>query len=174
MQKKNSAAQRVAVFGLLGALSCALSFLESLLPPIAGLPPGAKPGLANVAVMAAGGFGLGGSVLVALIKACFALLTRGATAGWMSLCGGVLSALCAGLLLQWGKNPFGYLGVGILGALSHNLGQLFAAGFLLGTGAIFGYAPLLLFFGLLTGAVTGTVLRVTLPILQKECNRFFT
>ena len=43
--------KQIAVMGMLTALSSALSFLEWLLPPVPGLPPGVKLGLANVVVM---------------------------------------------------------------------------------------------------------------------------
>ena len=48
--KKGSArslSRQVAVMGMLTALSSALSFLEWLLPPVPGLPPGIKLGLAK-------------------------------------------------------------------------------------------------------------------------------
>ena len=51
MDWRSSAARRVAVTGLLGALALALSFLEGLLPPVPVLPPGAKLGLSNIAVL---------------------------------------------------------------------------------------------------------------------------
>lgn len=54
-------------------------------------------------------------------------------------------------LLHGKRNPFGAVGTGILCAVMHNLGQLLASWALTGTKAIFGYAPLLLLFALLTG-----------------------
>lgn len=42
---------RIALTGLLGACAVALSYLESLLPTAAFLPPGAKPGFSNLANM---------------------------------------------------------------------------------------------------------------------------
>lgn len=48
---RNEKTRRVALMGLLFALSVVLSFLEGTLTPLLGLPPGVKLGLANVVVM---------------------------------------------------------------------------------------------------------------------------
>lgn len=41
MKKK---AEHIALIGLLGALALVLGILENLLPPLPGMPPGAKAG----------------------------------------------------------------------------------------------------------------------------------
>ena len=122
-QFEPSAARRVAVTGLLGALALALSFLESLLPPLPVLPPGAKLGLSNIAVLfAVQSLGLLPALGVALVKGVFAGLTRGGVAFLMSLSGGLLST-CVTFLLSRLKRPrFGLMGLGIAGALAHNTG----------------------------------------------------
>ena len=67
---------------MLCAQAIALGWLESLLPAVPWLPPGAKPGLANIIIMfAAGNLGLGWAAVLALVKAGFAFVTRGVTAG---------------------------------------------------------------------------------------------
>ena len=96
MRKKS---EKIAVCGLLGALALVLALLEGMLPPLPGLPPGAKPGLSNIATMfAAGSLGLPYALAVALVKGMFAFLTRGVTAGLMSLSGGLLSTLAMWLI----------------------------------------------------------------------------
>ena len=45
MKKKT---ERIALIGLLGALALVLGILENLLPPLPGMPPGAKAGLSNL------------------------------------------------------------------------------------------------------------------------------
>jgi len=165
--------QRVALLGILGALALVLAFLENQIPAVPGLPPGAKLGLANIVTMfAATTVGFGGAMTITVLKALFAG-TRGLTAFFMSLTGGVLSTLVMVLLLRWKKNPFGILGISIASAVVFNAGQLLVACILSGTPAlVVGYGPLLLLFGVLTGAVTGTLLRLVLPALQKQTRRF--
>ena len=48
MKKKT---ERIALIGLLGALALVLGILENLLPPLPGMPPGAKAGLSNLVTM---------------------------------------------------------------------------------------------------------------------------
>ena len=162
-----SAARLMAGTGLLGALALVLSLLESALPPVMALPPGAKLGLSNIAVLYAvqclGGFP---AVCVALVKGVFAGLTRGGAAFIMSTSGGLLSTAVMTLLSRSKRPSFGLLGLGVAGGVAHNLGQLLAA-CLITTQAAVWYAPLLIGFGVLFGAVTGTILRVTMPAIKR-------
>ncbi|RKJ41710.1 heptaprenyl diphosphate synthase [Acutalibacter sp. 1XD8-33] len=156
---------RIALSGMLAALALALSFLEGLLPPLPGMPPGAKMGLSNIAVMyAAGSIGLPCALGLALVKGIFALLTRGFTAGLMSLSGGLVSTLCMWLLLK--KSPASLSLTGVCGALTHNFAQLVVAYWITVTSVTL-YVPFLLIFSLLTGILTGSVLKLTLPLLEK-------
>ena len=155
----------VAFSGILAALALALSMLEGMSPPLPGMPPGAKLGLSNVAAMyAAGSLGLPWALALAVVKGSFALLTRGVTAGMMSLAGGLLSTVCMWGLLKYTK--IGLALIGVCGALAHNAAQLTVARLLLGAPVLF-YVPGLLGFGVLTGLLTGTLLRFTLPPLEK-------
>ena len=159
------ASGRVAFTGLLAALALSFSFLEGLIPPIPVLPPGAKLGLSNIVVLyAAGSLRLPAALFLACLKGGFALLTRGVTAGLLSISGGVLSALVMWLLLQ--KTRASLSLVGVCGALSHNAAQLCAA-WLLTSAAVVFYLPFLVLFGVLTGLLTGLVLKLTLPPLQR-------
>ena len=158
-------AGRVALGGLLAALALALSYLEGLLPPLPGTPPGFKLGLSNLAPMtAAGCLGVPAALLLAALKGGFAFLTRGAAAGLMSLAGGMLSAGCTGLLLT--RTKASYLTVGICGALAHNAAQLACAMAMTSPAALY-YAPLLALYAALTGALTGTLLRAALPLVSR-------
>lgn len=66
---RNEKTRRVALMGLLFALSVVLSFLEGTLTPLLGLPPGVKLGLANVVVMYALFFlGRGSAFTLVLLK----------------------------------------------------------------------------------------------------------
>ncbi len=160
---------RVALLGIFGAVALVLSFLEGMLiPDIPFLPVGAKPGLSNVVTMyIAGTMGFSGAVYITLLKALFALITRGATGAFMSFCGGLLSTVSVCLLIKYQGRVFSYLGLGIAGAVTHNIGQLMAACIVSGTFALINYGKYLLIFALVTGAVTGTVLMLLMPRLSK-------
>lgn len=160
---------KVALLGVFGAVALVLSFLESMLvPDIPFLPVGAKPGLSNVVTMyIAGTMGFPGAVYITLLKALFALITRGATGAFMSFSGGLLSTCAVCLLIKYRGKIFSYLGLGIIGAVMHNTGQLIAACIVSGTFALMNYGKYLLVFAVVTGSVTGLVLMLLMPRLEK-------
>jgi heptaprenyl diphosphate synthase len=164
---KKNISQKIAFYGVMGALALALSFLEGLLPTMPFLPPGAKPGLANIVTMfAACTLSLPAALYIVVLKALFALLTRGVTAFFMSLCGGLLSALVMYFLFKRTEKT-GLTGISVISALTHNFGQLIVSFFLVGNSAVFGYAPFLILFGIISGILTGIVFKVLLPAVNK-------
>jgi len=167
--KNNKTAGRVALLGIMGALALALSYLETLIPAFPGFPPGAKPGFSNIVTMfLAGSVGIGDAFFITVLKALFAGITRGFTAMLMSGAGGILSTAAACVLLRSKKLNLGYIGIGIICAVCHNIGQLITACIISGTSSlIWGYGPLLLLFAVITGFITGTVLKVIMPYLGK-------
>ena len=168
--KKMNPAQKAALLGVFGALALALSFLENtLLPAVPLLPPGAKLGLSNVVTVVCGAlFGPPAAFYIAALKGLFAFVTRGATAGLMSLAGGLLSTLALWPLLRRIGKTVSYLGVGVLCAAAHNLGQLLMSVCLTGSAALLAYGKYLLLFALLTGTLTGLMLCVLVPRVQKS------
>lgn len=152
---------------LVGAVAIVLSLFESVLPDLPVPLPGAKLGLSNIAVMfAADSIGLPAALAVAAIKALFAGVTRGATAFLLSLAGGVLSTLVMYLFLAAKSNRFGYIGIGICGAVTHNTAQLAVAA-LLTDFSVFTYLPILLFAGLGAGALTGLAMGMIVPAVKR-------
>lgn len=169
--RSSSLTKKIALLGILGAQALALSALENMIPALPGLPPGAKPGFSNIVTMyTAARMGLPEALYITVIKALFAGLTRGPAAFFMSFSGGLLSTIVMFLLLRLRSRPFGIAGIAVAAAIAHNTGQLFAAMVLTGTATVAGYAPVLGFFAIITGLVTGTVLKIVLPALDKQSN----
>lgn len=171
---KKNVARRVAVAGIFGAQALALAWLESLLPAFPFLPPGAKPGLSNIVTMfAVCSLKITDALFIVVIKAFFSGITRGITAFFMSLCGGLMSLVAMVLIFRvFKKSRLGLIGTGVCCALAHNLGQLFAAAVITDTVTIAGYAPALLIFGVCTGIVTGCVFKAVSPLLIKISKHF--
>ncbi len=162
-QNRNTHARRVALTGLLFALALALSFLESQITPLLGLPPGVKIGLANVVVLYALLFATRRqALLLVLLKAGFALLSA---AGMLSLAGGLLSVVMMMLLLLPRLHASVWL-VSAAGAVCHNMGQLLAVRLWMGPFALY-YTPVLLLAGLAMGSLNALLLRALLPALEK-------
>ena len=164
----NTKTRQIALMGLLFALAMVLSFLESMLTPLLGLPPGVKLGLANVVVMYALFFlGKPSALTLVLLKSAFALLTRGAMAGALSLGGGCASLAVMAVLCCFKSRPT-YFILSVCGAVAHNFGQLLMVNLLL-TRSVYTlyYAPVLLLSGLIMGAVTAISLKALLPALAR-------
>lgn len=148
---RNSKAQSVALTAMLFALALALSWLESCITPLLGLIPALKLGLSNIVVMYAILFlRTRTAVLLVVLKAVFAFLTRGVTAGFLSGCGGLVSLFAFWLLLHLPFSVSGYIFC-VCGALAHNLGQLAGACVVLSSAMALAYAPVLLVAGVAVG-----------------------
>ncbi|MCR5635743.1 MAG: Gx transporter family protein [Clostridiales bacterium] len=153
---------------LLCSAAIVVSFVESLFPYV--LPvPGAKLGLANIiTAVAIDALGFVPGLCIVISKALFALLTRGVLAGVMSFSGSALSMLVMYLFIK-SKFLFGYLGIGVSGALAHNTGQFVVAYFVCGRAVIY-YIPVLLITSALTGCVSGIALGILSTKLIKTMN----
>ena len=164
-----SKTKTVCVFGILGALALVLGAFENIIfPEVPFLPAGAKVGLSNIVTMFAGStFGFFGALYIALLKALFAFITRGAVAGAMSLCGGILSVIVLSLLLKKERKSISFVGIGVLCAVFHNLGQLLCSCALSGA-AMLGYGKYLLVFAIISGSLTGVVLNAVMPRLVRQ------
>lgn len=161
--KPVSFAYRAALLGILCALAVALSFLESLLP---SLPiPGAKLGLSNVITMLSlSAMSFPSALCVTTVKVCFALL-RGGTAFLMSAAGGFASVLLMAVVWRCCRS-FSMIGVGLLGALTHNTAQM-AVAMLLVSPSLIWYAPWLILTAAVTGTVTGLTVKAVRPVFLR-------
>lgn len=161
--KNMSAARYTALMGLLFAAAGALNTLESLFS--AFLPAGMRVGLSNVVIMTAIlCINLPSAAVLVLLKAALVLLTRGFTAGIMSLCGSTAAFLVTALLFR--RTRCSYILISVLGAIAHSAGQLCAAWLLMGTAHVFAYAPVLLLASVGTGICTGIVLKTVFPLID--------
>lgn len=157
----------IARTALLSAVAVVLSILESFIPDLPFVLPGMKLGLGNIAVLlAVETCPLPMVIYIALVRALFTLVTRGATAFFMSFAGAIFSSLAMYLLAHIKKPLFGCLGVGVTGAFTHNIAQL-AVAFLIVGEATFAYIPVVTLFSLITGALTSLVHHFTLPAVTK-------
>ena len=150
---------------LLSAVALVLSYIDMILPDVPFVLPGMKLGLSNIATMfALSAVNLPCALVVCMTKALFALLMRGFTAFMMSLCGGVLSVLAMYLLLR--LKHVGFIGVGVMGAFCHNLGQILVA-FVYTDSTVFTYFSILALASIFTGSVTAFVVYIILPKVLK-------
>jgi len=166
-QKSNSRnIRRLALMALFFALSLTFSLLESMVV-LPGLPPGVKLGLSNLVTMYCLFFlGQSSAYSLALLKSLFVFLTRGPIAAVLSLCGGLCSVTVMTASDSISRKGLSYTALSILGAVSHNIGQLIAARFIVSQFLIF-YIPVLLLSGVIMGVLTGTMFGHLIPYLKK-------
>ncbi|MEX5284665.1 Gx transporter family protein [Selenomonas sputigena] len=161
-------AARLMLLSICLALSLMLFFVELRLPLVATVP-GFKIGLANIVTVAALRLFRAREALLLLV---LRIVLGAAFAGSLpalsfSLAGGLL-ALSVGVLLLRAVPRVPLALLGVAGALSHNVGQLLAASFWLGTLDVFYYAPVLFALAVFTGAATGFLAQEILRRLPLE------
>ena len=146
--------KRLTTLALLAAVAFVLSWVDSLIP-VSGALPGAKLGLANLAVLM-GLFllGPGPGGLLCLIKILLSTFLFGnAFSFFYALAGGVLS-----YLVMWGlKKRCSLVFTSVMGGVFHNLGQLLVASVILETAGLMAYFPVLLLCGLGAGCAVGVL-----------------
>ena len=62
---------------------------------------------------------------------------------------------------------FSLVGIGIVGAIVHNLTQLIVVISITKTFSLIYYLPVLIIFAVITGSLTGVVLNISIPALEK-------
>ena len=155
--------KKIALLSIMLATMLVLTSIESMIAP---LPFYAKPGLANVVVMfCVFSIGRSQAVLLNVLKSVFVLIIRGPIAGLLSLSGGLLSIVVV-ILLK--KTKMSYSAISVLAACVHNLGQLLAASVLLSTFHVFYYTPVLIISSIVMGFLTGTLLRILIPLIGRN------
>lgn len=159
--------RKIAYLGVFLALALILSYVESLIPFYFGIP-GVKLGLTNLIVVV--------MLYCTGTKEAFGVsVARILLAGFLfgnlfsilySLAGGVLSFIVMCLLKKTGI--FHVISVSVTGGISHNLGQLIAAAFVVETYDIFYYMPFLLIAGVATGFVIGMLAQEFILRFEKQ------
>ncbi len=153
--------KKVTMTALLAALALIFSYIEVLIPFNPAIP-GIKLGIANlVVIVALYHMGLRYAIVINVVRIFIAgLLFSGVFGIIYSLAGAILSMAVMVLLKKTGL--FSVAGVSMAGGVAHNLGQILAAAFLVSNLSIFIYFPVLIFSGLISGALIGVVAHIIL------------
>ena len=147
---------QLTLCALLIAVALVLSYMERFFPLQLLIPlPGIKLGLANiVTVMALYFFGEKHAFTILVLRCVLGSVFGGGISGLaFSLTGGLLAMTTMSIVRRIGL--FSVYGVSILGAASHNIGQILVAMFLMNSVYVAGYLPYLLAVSVFTGMATG-------------------
>lgn len=145
---------KIAVRGLLIAVAFVLSWVEMQIPYSFSIP-GIKLGLTNLAVLIAL-YSLGpiDAFVINILRIFLVSFTFGNMSALMySLVGGMLSFLVMYLFKRFTKVSMKF--VSILGAISHNVGQVIVAILVLENVRIAWYLPYLWISGIVAGVLIG-------------------
>ncbi|WP_428260389.1 Gx transporter family protein [Gallibacter sp. Marseille-QA0791] len=159
--------KKLTMTALLAALALIFSYIEVLIPFSPAIP-GIKLGIANLAVIVAlYHMGLKYAITINVVRIFIAgLLFSGVFGIIYSLAGAILSMTVMVLLKKTGL--FSVAGVSMAGGVAHNLGQILAAAFLVSNLSSFIYFPVLIFSGLISGALIGIVAYIILKRLPGD------
>ena len=162
----NTKAKKTAYYALCIALAFVFSYLESLIPLNIGVP-GIKLGLANLVVVTAlYVMGERDAFIISMIRILLCGLTFGGVFSLVySFAGGILSF--AVMLLAKRSKRLSVLGVSVLGAAVHNVGQIAAAAAVMENAGVFYYLPVLLLSGAVTGALIGILSGTVISRIEK-------
>ena len=158
-------AKSVALYGLLIALALVLSYLESLVP-LSFAVPGIKMGLPNIVVV----FALyrlrwRDAAVISLVRVLLVSVLFGNVFSLAySAAGAALSLLVMLGMKATGK--FSETGVSVAGAVAHNAGQILVAIFVLETGRLVYYLPVLCISGTVAGICIGLVSALLVKRIQ--------
>lgn len=161
--------RRMTRLALLAAAAVVLGYIEGILTAFMMLPPGIKLGLANTVLLyAIYLLGPGYAVILMLLKVVLTGFMSGnlAAAFLYSMGGGALSLAMMLLTKALGKDKVSIVGVSVVGAVFHNVGQLLVAALILKTPGLLFYIFPLMIAAVITGVITGLAGRQIVRVLR--------
>lgn len=157
----------IAYIGILSSMVLVLSYFERMLPPPVPIP-GVKLGLSNIIILL-GIYLLNkkDAFLLLIVKiVLIGALFSGLSGMFFGFFGGLLSFLFMMIFKKTSK--FSEVGVSVIGAVTFNVGQIFASIILVNNILLIHYLPILMFFGLISGFITGVITHYLLFYLRKS------
>lgn len=159
--------KKLTTCAVLISLALALSYMERFIPLQMVIPlPGIKLGLANIVTLIAIYYlDLKSAYAIVFIRCLMGAIFGGGVSGLLfSLTGGLISLTV--MLLAKKMSCFSIFGVSVLGAATHNIGQILAAMLLMRSVYIGAYLPYLLIVALFTGYATGLASAGVLKVIM--------
>ncbi|MCQ4865887.1 Gx transporter family protein [Pseudoflavonifractor phocaeensis] len=164
------ATQKMTRLALLAAVAVVLGYFEGIIIAFMFLPPGIKLGLANTVLLySVYLLGPGYSVILMILKVVLTGYMSGnlAAAFLYSMGGGALSLGMMLLVKKLGGNDkVSIVGVSVVGAVFHNVGQLLVASLVVRTPGLMLYIFPLLISAVVTGVITGLAGRQIVRVLR--------
>ena len=158
--------RKMTTLALLISVAMILSYIESLVPAFVAVP-GVKLGLSNIAtVFALYTLGWPAAIAVSLVRVLLSALLFGNISSLAFSLAGAALALCSMIPLSK-IDLFSSIGVSVVGAIMHNVGQVIAAAIVMETAAIAYYIIPLLLSGTVAGIVIGIISGILVERIKK-------
>lgn len=159
---------------ILSSLGIIIGIIEAMIPSPFAFILGAKLGLANI-VSLLGLYLLPLPVVFGLLVIrvlVVSLVFASMSSSFYSFGGAMVSLAVMWAIKRWGKEKVSIIGVSVMGAVSHNFGQLTIASIFTRSWFTYNYLPILSLTGILSGFLTGLVGLLMLEHLEKlQANR---
>ena len=174
-ESKGFSVHKIALLGVLTAGAVVIAILESFIPSI-GIP-GVKLGLANIVILVVlYELGILEAVAVNLIRVIVVGLVRGTFLSYgflMSLSGAMMSLLVM-ILFYLLIRKFSIVGVSVIGAVAHVIGQILVAMIYLGTAYVVLYLPVIGLSAIITGVFVGIVAKAIIHtgVIKKQKEKY--
>lgn len=162
--------KRITRLALFIALALIMWFVESMLPPLISIIPGAKMGLSNVVTLTA-------IIILRELDAFFVqiircllggVITGGLTGLMFSLPAGIISFLVMAALYRFVFPKVSLMGISFVSGVLHNIVQLFMACLYLQNFSLFLMLPYYVLAGVAAGLFVGLVAFFVVKYLPKS------
>ena len=154
---------------MLLALSIVLSVIESLIPVIGGVIPGIKLGLANtVIIFVIYMYSFKDALFISILRVIIVGILRSGLFSitfFFSLSGALMSIIFMSLFKKHTK--LSIVGVSVVGAVAHSIGQILIAILIINNINIVYYLPYLLLLSIPTGVIVGMSTKEVLNYIKK-------
>ena len=152
--------QKIALLGVLLAVTIVIAILESFIPSFT--IPGIKLGFANIIILVTlYEVGIWEAAFINLVRVLIVSLVRGTFLSmgfFMSLTGAFLS-LGVMILFYLVIRKFSIIGVSVIGSLFHVIGQILIAIIYMGSVYVVLYLPIIALAAVITGVLVGFIAR---------------
>ena len=160
--------KKIIRLSMLVSLSVVISIIESYIPILNSVIPGLRLGLSNIIILyVLYKYNFKDSLYVSLVRVILVGLLRTglfSISFFFSLSGALFSIIT--MYITKKIKIFSVVGVSIIGSISHSIGQILIAIFLLKNNNIIFYLPYLLVFSIPTGIVTGLISKKLIDIKE--------
>lgn len=166
---------KIALLGILTAGTIIIAIVESFIPSIG--VPGVKLGLANILILVTlYELGILEAIIINIIRVIVVSLIRGtffSMGFFMSLTGALLS-LAIMIIFYLLIKKFSIIGVSVIGALFHVVGQILIAMIYLGSAYIVFYLPIIALSAIITGVFVGIIAKLIIDtnVIKKQKEKY--